>query len=387
MFRLPIFATAFRLFFFACSAHALFVITLWILKLRGLSVAETSVSPTYWHTYEMVFGFSRAAIFGFLFTAGQHWSGKFLLGGSSLVMLFSLWLAGRFAFFLPLPWSYAAFALDIICTGFALYRLRPLMNPEQKHNHNVFYLTVMFFLSQVMALTALHAYSDGELFLHSLRVALLIVVLFVAVIAGRILPFFASVVMQGEKPRILPALERLVWPAALLALLSYALLPAGKFFTYLAAVAFAASAALHGLRWYFWRPFSSFRTPILAILYAGYLWLVAGFAMQAFAVLGLMPASPAWHMFGVGAGGVFIFGMMTRVALGHTGRPIKAPQLALAGYLTLNMALAVRVTLPLIGFADQAYLIAAILWIAAFLFYLVKYAPMLFAPRIDGKPG
>ncbi|MBL8035029.1 MAG: NnrS family protein [Leptospiraceae bacterium] len=100
-----------------------------------------------------------------------------------------------------------------------------------------------------------------------------------------------------------------------------------------------------------------------------------------------MPASPAWHMFGVGAGGVFIFGMMTRVALGHTGRPIKAPQLALAGYLTLNMALAVRVTLPLIGFADQAYLIAAILWIAAFLFYLVKYAPMLFAPRIDGKPG
>lgn len=47
----------------------------------------------------------------------------------------------------------------------------------------------------------------------------------------------------------------------------------------------------------------------------------------------------------------------------------------------------IRVILPLAGVADRAYLIAALLWVASFGLYLVKYAPILVQPRIDGRPG
>ncbi|HRP70455.1 MAG TPA: NnrS family protein, partial [Turneriella sp.] len=85
--------------------------------------------------------------------------------------------------------------------------------------------------------------------------------------------------------------------------------------------------------------------------------------------------------------GVFIFGMITRVALGHTGRPIKTAPMITFAYLTLNLALLVRVVVPLTGAAQMGYLIAGTLWLISFILYLVKYTPMLVRPRIDGRPG
>lgn len=387
MYRLPVFATAFRVFFLACAAHAVAAVTLWLLKLRGIDVVATNSAGMFWHSYEMVFGFSRAAIFGFLFTAGQHWSGKFLLGGSSALQLFLLWFAGRFAFFLPPVFSHCAFAADLAASLWALWRLRPLLAPQQKHNHAVVYLFSFYLLAQVFAMSAVFIPVIAEYFLHAVRLGLITVVLFVAVIAGRILPFFASVVVQGDKPRILPRLEKTVWPGAVAAWAAFALIPIHPLLEKITTFLFLALAVIHSLRWYFWRPFSSFHLPILAILYAGYFWLILGFAMLSLSFMGLVAGSPAWHMFGIGATGVFVFGMMTRVALGHTGRPIKAMPLVLAAYLTLNVALMSRVVLPLVGLSDRGYLIAAILWVLSFIFYLIKYAPILTRRRIDGKPG
>lgn len=387
MHRLPVFATAFRIFFLACAVHAVAAITVWLLKLNGFDIAPTYPAGVYWHTYEMVFGFSRAAIFGFLFTAGQHWSGKFLLGGGSALALFLLWFAGRFAFFLPPVFSHAAFAADLGASLFALWRLRALWGPQQKHNRVVVYLFIAYLLTQSFAVGALAIPAIGEQFMHAVRLGLITVVMIVAVIAGRVLPFFASVVVRGDKPRIIPRLEKAVWPAGLAALVAFAGMPLHPFLEKITAMVFLALALLHGVRWYYWKPFSSLKIPILAILYVGYLWLVLGFALLALSFAGLMAASPAWHLFGIGATGIFVFGMMTRVALGHTGRPIKAAATMLAAYLALNLALAGRVVLPLIGIADRAYHIAAVLWVLSFVLFLVKYAPMLVRPRVDGKPG
>ena len=387
MYRLPVFATAFRIFFLACAVHATLAITLWLLKLRGIDVLPTNTASVYWHTYEMVFGFSRAAIFGFLFTAGQHWSGKFLLGGSSALTLFLLWTAGRFAFFLPPVAAPVAFAADIAASLFALWRLRALMGPKQKHNHPVVYLFTIYLLAQSGAVLAVYVPLLGEYFMHAVRLGLIVVVFFVAIIAGRVLPFFASVVVQGAKPRILPAIEKFVWPGTLAALLSFALLPVHPLLEKLAALVFLSVAVLHGIRWYFWKPLATLKIPILAVLYVGYFWLALGFLLLALSFMGWLAASPAWHVFGIGAAGVFIFGMMTRVALGHTGRPIKAVAIASTAYLTLNLAMLFRVLLPLLGIAERAYLIAAILWIVSFGLYLYKYVPILVQPRIDGRPG
>jgi uncharacterized protein involved in response to NO len=225
MHRLPVFATAFRIFFLACAIHAVAAITLWLLKLKGIEVLPTNAAGVYWHTYEMVYGFSRAAIFGFLFTAGQNWSGKFLLGGSSALILFLLWFIGRFAFFLPPVFSHLAFAADLGASLFALRRLRPLLAPEQKHNHAVVYLFSIYLFSQALANASIFVAVLGEYFMHAVRLGLMTVVFLIAVIAGRILPFFASVVVQGDKPRIFPQLEKAVWSGALTALIIFALMP------------------------------------------------------------------------------------------------------------------------------------------------------------------
>lgn len=387
MYHLPVFATAFRIFFLGCAVHATAAIALWLLKLRGIDVLPTNAAPVFWHTYEMVFGFSRAAIFGFLFTAGQHWSGKFLLGGRSTMVLFLLWSVGRLAFFLPPVLAPVAFAADIAASLFALWQLRHLLAAQQKHNHPVVYLFVIYLLAQIGAVLAIYVPPISEHFMHAVRLGLIVVVFFVAIIAGRVLPFFASVVVQGAKPRILPPMEKAIWPSTLAALLSFALLPVHPLSEKLAAFVFAAVAILHGVRWYFWRPVATLKIPILAILYVGYFWLALGFLLLALSFMGWLTASPAWHVFGIGAAGIFIFGMMTRVALGHTGRPIKAAPVVSIAYLTLNLAMFVRVALPLAGITDRAYLIAAILWIVSFGLYLYEYLLILVQPRIDGRPG
>jgi uncharacterized protein involved in response to NO len=387
MLQLSVFATAFRIFFLSTALHAVAVITIWLLKLRGHEIAAISTAPVYWHTYEMVFGFGRAAIFGFLFTAGQHWSGQQLLTRRSLTALFLLWLTGRFSFFLPYEFSVSGFAIDSAANVLALYSMWPLMQPQQKHNQPVVWLFIAYAAAQVVASGAVLAAGLSEIFLPAVKLALLCVVFLVAIIAGRVLPFFASVVIAGDKPRILPKLEKAIWPLTLVTLGAFSLAPLHDVLTKMAAAACLLAAILHAIRWVNWRPQATWRMPILAILYAGYLFLIIGFALLGLALLQWVPSSVAWHMLGLGAAGVFIFGMMTRVALGHTGRPIKATVLVNIGYFALCAALPVRVVLPLFGYADKAYLFAAIFWILSFTLYLIKYTPILLHARVDGRPG
>ena len=118
MLRWPVFATAFRVFFLATGLHTLFVISLWLAKLTGSDMLPTAIAGTCWHSYEMVFGFFRAAILGFLFTAGQNWCGQQMLTRGPLAIVFSGWLLGRAAGFLPAPLVFVVAGLDVIAGVF-----------------------------------------------------------------------------------------------------------------------------------------------------------------------------------------------------------------------------------------------------------------------------
>ncbi|MBV6492282.1 MAG: hypothetical protein LDLANPLL_00275 [Turneriella sp.] len=395
MYNLPVFTTAFRVFFLMSALEAVAIITMWLIKLHGVHVVTTQLGGTDWHSYEMVFGFVRAAIFGFVFTAGQHWTGKFLLGGKSAFILFILWLLGRFAFYLPEPYALISFGFDAAASIFAIYRLLPLL--KQKNNRPPFYLITLMQLALFAAIATHYVGTWQEYYFHAVRTGLLMTVLLVAIIAGRILPFFAGVVMAGDKPKIRPGLEKWIWPATQITIVAFIASEFHNIASYIAAGIFFIYGVLHAVRWYNWRPFASFKFPILVILFAGYFWLFIGFFFmplylsKVFASLPTDAAyrSAAWHVFGIGAAGVFIFGMITRVALGHTGRPIKASPSISFAYLTLNLALLARVIIPLIGitYANTGYLVAGSLWLITFVLYLVKYTPMLVRPRIDGRPG
>ncbi len=74
--------------------------------------------------------------------------------------------------------------------------------------------------------------------------------------------------------------------------------------------------------------------------------------------------------------------LMTRVVLRHTGRPVRAPRaMAWAGAAMFAAAL-LRVGGGVAALGNSAMAVAAVLWLAPFVVYLVLYAAMLAAPSL-----
>ena len=82
-------------------------------------------------------------------------------------------------------------------------------------------------------------------------------------------------------------------------------------------------------------------------------------------------------------------GMMARVSLGHSGRPLQPPLLTISAFVSLNVSSLLCVVAPV--FFPSAHgtliLLSGSVWILAFAFLLWNYFPILAAPRIDGRPG
>jgi uncharacterized protein involved in response to NO len=115
-----------------------------------------------------------------------------------------------------------------------------------------------------------------------------------------------------------------------------------------------------------------------------------GFALKAAWLAWGATAGAFWlHALGVGAVATMVLAVATRVALGHTGRPLRVATPVAWAYGLLSLSALARVLLPHAGVLDYdtSLLVAAVLWTAAFLVFLVVYVPILVSPRIDGKPG
>ena len=93
--------------------------------------------------------------------------------------------------------------------------------------------------------------------------------------------------------------------------------------------------------------------------------------------------------FTVGAITSLMIAMMTRSALGHSGRPLVAGPAEIAVFVLLQLSAIVRVlAAPIMpGAYREAMIVAGVLWTLAFVVFLMRYWPILTQPRIDGRPG
>jgi len=100
-------------------------------------------------------------------------------------------------------------------------------------------------------------------------------------------------------------------------------------------------------------------------------------------------SSLATHALTAGAIGSLTLGMMARVALGHTGRPLVAARAMPWAFAAISLAAVARVAVPFVAIAWHfvALIVAGALWTLAFAIYLVVYAPILASPRVDGQAG
>jgi uncharacterized protein involved in response to NO len=105
---------------------------------------------------------------------------------------------------------------------------------------------------------------------------------------------------------------------------------------------------------------------------------------------GLYPeaATAGIHALTVGALGCLTIGMMSRTALGHTGRSLHASRFTITSFILINVATLLRVSGALMPELGTGVLwVSASLWSVTMLFYLIEFFPVLSSPRPDGKPG
>lgn len=384
------FAYGFRPFFLLAGLYAVASILAWLWVYRSGSGVSPGMLPQYWHGHEIIFGFVAAAIAGFLLTAVPSWTGSRGFAGPPLIALVVLWLAGRIVFMpgLDVPaWLLAVGELGFV-PGLML-AIAPSLLRAANRNWPMLVLLAFFWVADAVFIHALTS-RDHALASAALLAAMDVVLVLVTIIGGRIIPAFTGNALRASGSQVSmrssPMVERLVLPAMFAVLLGDAFLPGSA--ATMGVVALAATLHLRRLSgWYGWR---TVRQPIVWVLHVAYLWLPLGLVLKLAWLVGGFAWAAHWqHALGIGAAGLMILAVMTRASLGHTGRALRVGTPIAAAYGLLAMAAVVRV----FGFAllpldyPTVVLLAGILWLAAFIPYVVVYAPILLRPRADGRPG
>lgn len=378
------FALGFRPFFLAAGLYAVLMMALWLLVLNG-AVIPGELLPLVWHGHEMVFGFAVSVIAGFLLTAAQNWTGLRTPSGRPLAALFLLWLAGRLGFLIPgLPTGLVALIDLAFLPVLAVTLAVPILRTKQLHNYP--FPILLLALAAANALVhadALHWMSGTAR--PGLHLGVYVVIMMITAMGGRVIPSFTDNKLR-TRARRWTIIEWLAPAATLLALIAALVAPTSPVTALLAAVA----AAAHAIRLAGWYTPKFWSVPLLWILHLGYAWVPLGFALLALSAAGWNTAAgSALHAFTAGAIGALTLGMMARVSLGHTGRPLEPPPIMTVAFIAINLAALARVALPLLFPAayTQVMTMAGLVWIAAFGLFVAVYAPMLLRPRVDGKPG
>ncbi len=380
--RFPVLALGFRTFYLLAGAFGAVSIGLWAVQLSGRFSATQLLGAAHWHAHEMLFGYTLAVITGFLFTAVRNWTQLPTPTGAPLAFLAAVWLAGRvLALTAWREWAMVTDTLFVL--GVAASIGRPLISAGNYRNFFFVFLVLALGAANLAFYTALIGtapFSPGE----ALVVGLDLVLIIVAIIAGRVVPMFTNNAVPGAGARRVHAVE----VAALGSLL--VLLVADLYGQALVAAMAAAGGALaHGARLVLWAPLKTRRNPLLWILHASYGWIVVHLALRAAAEFEWVTPGPATHALTIGVIGGMTLGMMTRTARGHTGRALAAGRAETTCYALIQLAAAARVLLPVAWPAAylSATLLSGALWSLAFAIFTATYWPILTQPRADGRAG
>ncbi|KIF81470.1 NnrS family protein [Noviherbaspirillum autotrophicum] len=377
----PLFRLGFRPFYLLAASFAAISVPLWIARYLGWTQALGNVDVN-WHMHEMVFGFAIAVIIGFVFTAGRNWTGLWTPRGNHLAALAGLWLAGRLAMLAAPP--VLAALVDMLFLPLAAWPIYSVLK-RSGNKRNMFLVLLLSLLTVANGLfhVARLGWIDIAPF-TPIHAAILVIVMIESVIGGRVIPGFTSNA-TGVKTITNPKLDKICITLTALACLAWIvrILP-----PFSASLAFAAACA-QAVRLAGWKLPATLKNPLLWILHVSYAWIPLGFFALAAASLNLVSASAAFHILAVGSMSGLIIGMITRTALGHTGRPLKAGGAELAMYVLVQLGVIARfvAAVSTTDLRDHALACAAVSWSGAFLLYAAVYGRYLWNPRIDGREG
>ncbi|KZN49289.1 hypothetical protein N476_19770 [Pseudoalteromonas luteoviolacea H33] len=383
----PFLMLGFRPLFWLSATWAVVSMLIWGSVLSGILSWQSPVPATLWHAHEMLFGFASAVAIGFLFTASKNWTEIPTINGVQLLLLCSLWLAARLIFvFSDSPYIWLA-----ICQGlFWLLSITHLTNTlvQAKSKNNYQFIVILSLMASVnltfIWLVATHNYLFALTLSH---IGVLGFTVLISIIAGRVLPFFIARGLNLQSQTTTPLLNTALFWSALLGLIGFF---AHHVFNspinpgYLLIV----TGLLHIARSVYWFKFAIWQVPLLWSLYIAYCLMAIGLIGFGGAYLNFAwQAKDALHLITIGAMGLMILSIMSRVSLGHTARPLKAHPLLSVAFALCFLSALIRSLFPLFINPHDAWLASAILWSGAFTIFVAIYTPILMKHRLDGRRG
>lgn len=376
----------------------------WAVELLGHALPAlappVAVAPLWAHSWLMLFGLFGPFIMGFLFTTFPRWQAGPEVPRQAYVAAGALFVASLAAALAGLLFSSLWFFIGVVLGACAwlvgwVALLRVLLAANSIVAHAVVASVAVGLGTATQFLFAVGVYSGDVTLLHMLlRFALwaALLPLFFAV-CHRMLPFFTQAAVPGYQ-----AYRPLWWlvAATVLFLLHQALALASLYtWLWLPDGLLLGLALMAGLRW---RPLASRGNALLWTLYVAYFWLPAGLLLQLVADLGFVLGGE-WpigrapvHAIGVGFMSGLLVAMVTRVSLGHSGRPLRMDRFTLLSFALVQAAALLRVASELILTSLPALFLPLVLasvaaWLAGLLPWALRYGRFYLAPRVDGRPG
>jgi uncharacterized protein involved in response to NO len=383
---MPLLRLGFRVFFLAAGGWAVLAMLAWAAARAG-GWRFGAVPAAAWHAHEMIYGYALAVVAGFLLTAVPNWTGRTPPRGAALGLLAAVWLAARLAFASTPGVLIVAAVLDLAFDVLLLVAVaRPIVAVRQWRQAGILAKLILLDGGNLaFYLGAAGLWPAGQtLALHG---GVFLLVALILTIAGRVMPGFIT---RGVRVAVAIVEPRGATGLTLVLFLAFFVAELAGADVRLVAVLAAALLVVTTRRLAAWHTPALWREPLLWGLFLAVIAIDLGFGLYALAGWFAVPRALALHAFAAGGIGLATLAMMARVALGHTGRDVRAPPPAITVALSLLvLAVLARVALP---FAVPAYYAFAVglaqgLWVAAFAVFVVVYAPILLRPRVDGRDG
>src|SRR5437773_7230174 len=314
----------FRPFFLLASLNAGIAILGWLPMLNGNLALPTALAPRDWHIHEMLYGYLPAVITGFLLTAIPNWTSRLPIQGKPLLMLLSVWMAGRFAVAasLLIGWLLAA----MIDVSFLLLVIalaaREIVVGGSRHNFKILAVLAVFVVGNVCF--HLEAHFAGEA-VYGTRLGIAAAILLIVIIGGRVVPSFTRNWLTRRNPGRLPSafgrFDMISIAVTAAALLLWTAAPAST----LAGTALTAAGIVQAVRLVRWAGYRTWRDRLVLILHVGYGFIPLGLVLSGLSsLIPAFPASAGIHAWTAGAVGTMTIAIMSRASLGHTGRALVA---------------------------------------------------------------
>ena len=389
-----------RLLFLAGAGNVLLAMawwTFWLINTRWQLAAlpQLNISAGWLHAFIMQYQVLPSFIFGFLLTVFPRWMGlapytrwHYVPVGFGLMAGQALTLVSLFGFehllFLGLLLTLAGWLTGIFYLALLLWR-------EQQttwHAISAFAALVLGLIGMGLMFAYLFTRDPHWMFaaIKFGSFGLLLPVYFT--VCHRMLPFFASAALPGY------IALRPMWVLALFWLLAMAHL--GMELAHAYAWLWLADLPLAALNaWLLWRwwPRGRAMPALLKVLMIGFAWLPTAlllFGLQSLWLLQgggfILGRAPAHALF-IGFFGSLLVAMVTRVTQGHSGRPLQLGGVAAFAFIVIQATVLTRIGAELAPDSLAWQSAAGLLWLLAFLPWVLRSAWIYLTPRVDGKAG